>query len=64
MWSKNFPSSLPWRRAMQSLSVLLSSKGDKDGAGDVRGDSVCPIVNKATISTFDRNLETAESTTF
>jgi hypothetical protein len=64
MWLKNFLSSLLWRRAMQSLSVLLSSKGDKDSTGDVRGDSVYPIVNKATISTFDRNLETVESTTF
>jgi hypothetical protein len=49
---------------MHSPSVLLSSEGDEDGAGDVRADSVSLIVNKATVSTFDRNLETAASTEF
>jgi hypothetical protein len=49
---------------MHSPSVLPSSEGDEDGAGDVHGDSVCLIVNKATVSTFDRNLETAKSTAF
>jgi hypothetical protein len=49
---------------MHSPSVLLSNEGDEDGVGDIRGDSVCLIVNKATVSILNRNLETAESTIF